>query len=81
MANDGFSSPNHLPARNLFSPLMTEKNVGAAEVARTTWQTLQVRVLLQGRLHTRTGFGNSLEYWNDEQCSLPTALIIDELAK
>ena len=58
MANDGLLFLNPPSAKNLFSTLMTGTNVGAAEVARAAWQTLQVMVLLQGRLHIRTGFGN-----------------------
>ncbi len=82
MAKDGLLCANPPSAKNLSSILMTGKKVGAAEVARAASQTLHMRLSLQGRLQIRTALFFSLEYWEEEQCSLQiTALMIDVLAK
>lgn len=82
MAKDGLLFPNPPSAKNRFPIFMTGKNVGAAEVARAASQTLQMRLSLQGRLHIGTALFVSLEYWEDEQCSLQiTALMVAMLAR
>lgn len=82
MAKDGLLFPNPPSEKNLSSILMTGKKVGAAEVALAASQTLQMRLSLQGRLQIGTALFFSLEYWEDEQCSLQiTALKLDPLAK
>ena len=82
MAKDGLLCPNPPSAKNRSSILITGKKVGAAEVARAASQTVQIRLSLQGRLHIGTALFVSLEYWEDEQCSLQiTALAVEMLAK
>ena len=70
MAKDGLLLPSPPSAKNLSWILITGKKVGAAEVARAASQTLQIGLSLQGRLHIGTALLVSLEYWEDEQCSL-----------
>lgn len=82
MAKDGLLCANPPSTKNLSSIFMAGKKVGAAEVARAASQTLHTRLFLQGRLQIGTALFFSLEYWEDELCSLQiTALKVDILAR